>query len=117
MRYFDRAAPAHHEDEERHVLPRLRALGLAALADRLHAEHAAMSAAWQALLPSLLLVADRQRPPSVNTLAAAWADFARLYAGHLAAEDELAFPAAMESLDAAVLQAIGAEMAARRGLR
>jgi ribonucleoside-diphosphate reductase alpha chain len=42
-RYFDIAGPAHHEDEERHVLPRLRASGdpaLAALADRLHADHA-----------------------------------------------------------------------------
>ena len=39
MRYFDLAAPAHHEDEERHVLPLLRRLGQSALADRLHADH------------------------------------------------------------------------------
>ena len=46
MRYFDLAAPAHHEDEERHVLPQLREQGQAALADRLHADHALMSTTW-----------------------------------------------------------------------
>lgn len=38
------AGPAHHEDEERHVLPRLRATGAQALADRLAADHAEMTA-------------------------------------------------------------------------
>jgi len=47
MRYFDLAAPQHHEDEERHVLPALRAQGQAALADRIAADHAEMVAAWQ----------------------------------------------------------------------
>ena len=35
MRYFDIAAPAHHEDEERHVLPVLRAQGEDAFAAQL----------------------------------------------------------------------------------
>ena len=52
MRYFDQAAPLHHEDEERHVFPALRASGrpeLAALAARLHEDHERMAAAWAAL--------------------------------------------------------------------
>ena len=53
MRYFDLAAPAHHEDEERHVLPRLRQGGQAALADRLHADHTLMSATWAAVRADL----------------------------------------------------------------
>ena len=34
-RYFEVAAPLHHQDEELHVLPRLRAQGLAELAEQL----------------------------------------------------------------------------------
>jgi hypothetical protein len=46
MRYFDIAGPAHHEDEERHVFPRLRDAGLGQLAERLQLEHLAMAEAW-----------------------------------------------------------------------
>ena len=41
-RYFNLAAPAHHEDEERHVLPLLRASAEAQLqeaAQRMLADH------------------------------------------------------------------------------
>ena len=57
MRYFDRAAPNHHEDEERHVFPALRALGQGALADRLHADHEAMAGLWAALRTALAALA------------------------------------------------------------
>ena len=57
MRYFDLAAPAHHEDEERHVLPRLRQGDQAALADRLHDDHARMSATWATVRADLVRVA------------------------------------------------------------
>ena len=42
--------------------------------------------------------------------------FARLYDWHVAAENELVYPAAARRLDAAMQVAMGAEMAARRGL-
>lgn len=63
LRYFDLAAPAHHEDEERHVLPALRRLGaegqpaMAQLAERLHADHERMAAAWALARPSLAVLA------------------------------------------------------------
>lgn len=44
LRYFDIAGPHHHQDEEQHVLPRLRAAGQAALAQRLAADHTEMTA-------------------------------------------------------------------------
>src|SRR5688572_13964647 len=51
-RYFEMAAPAHHADEERHVLPRLRATGelwLTDVARRLQADHDALDGVWQQL--------------------------------------------------------------------
>ena len=51
-RYFEIAAPAHHADEERHVLPRLRATGdlwLTDVARRLQADHDALNGVWQQL--------------------------------------------------------------------
>ncbi|MDH4062498.1 MAG: hemerythrin domain-containing protein, partial [Aquincola sp.] len=58
MRYFDNAGPAHHEDEERHVLPRLRAAGRHDLADRLHGDHEQMAVAWQRVRADLLALAE-----------------------------------------------------------
>lgn len=113
MRYFDLAAPLHHDDEERHVFPRLRAAGQAALADRLHADHEAMRPAWAAVRRTLAAVAEGQ---AAAPAAGAWEDFAALYRRHLHDEDSAAYPAARAQLDAAALQAMGAEMARRRGL-
>ncbi|MFT7773176.1 hemerythrin domain-containing protein [Roseateles sp.] len=111
LRYFDLAGPKHHEDEERHVLPRLRATGLGALADRLAADHAEMGRQWAALRTALEALRDGsgQGPD-----AAACQAYAALYAGHMAAEEGEAFPAAAWQLDAATLAAMGTEMAARR---
>jgi len=122
-RYFDQAAPAHHEDEERHVLPRLRASGdpaQVALADRLLADHRAMAAAWARLRTDLAAIqqgrlpeawpADGGGPP------AAWAAFCADYRAHLRAEDGEAFPAARQGLAPPDEQAMGREMAGRRGL-
>ncbi|MCW5610331.1 MAG: hemerythrin domain-containing protein [Rubrivivax sp.] len=120
MRYFDRAAPAHHEDEERHVFPRLRAAGgaAAALADELHEEHTRMAAAWQALRADLLGVAAGALPADgTGGWRARWQAFDRLYRGHIEREEAAAYPAARALLPAAELAAMGAEMARRRGVR
>jgi hemerythrin-like domain-containing protein len=117
MRYFDLAAPAHHEDEERHVLPRLRAAGAAqaALADELHAEHLQMTAAWQDLRGDLQRIADGALPD--DSAAQRWQAFARLYRGHVEREEGAAFAPVRALLDAAQQAAMGAEMARRRGVR
>jgi hemerythrin-like domain-containing protein len=118
MRYFDQAAPHHHEDEERHVLPALRAAGGAewtALADRLHADHQQMAAAWSALRRDLAAIAEGRWP------AAAGFDgvpaFAALYREHIAREDQQAFPRAADLVQGPARGAMGEEMAARRGVR
>jgi len=121
-RYFDVAAPAHHEDEERHVIPRLLASAepaLQATGRRMQADHEAMRAGWAALAPLLGALAEGQRP-APDVLAQAAGHFVELHREHLALEDSVAFPAAQQHLaqaGGAALAAMGDEMAARRGVR
>jgi hemerythrin-like domain-containing protein len=118
LRYFDIAAPAHHEDEERHVLPLLQASGDAALAqaaDRLQRDHAAIRAAWQTLRPLLRELADQACCTDSAALASAAERFVRVHDGHLELEDGLVFPAAERLHPDA--SAMGREMAARRGVK
>lgn len=115
LRYFTIAAPLHHEDEERHVLPRLRAQGRTALADRLHADHHEMETRWSAIAPELMAIRDGGLDlDGLAATRARWAEFATLYAAHLEAEDHDAYPAVGVDLAESELQAMGAEMAARR---
>ncbi len=120
MRYFDLAAPHHHQDEETHVFPALLASGDAALvrlAEALQHEHRGMAAAWAALRPGLLALAEGHWPAAQAALIfAQWHEFAALYAGHAQREDDIAYPAARRLLDASALAAMGQEMARRRGV-
>lgn len=116
MRYFDLAAPAHHEDEERHVFPALLAADAARhgpLVARLLEDHRRMAAQWPAVRAGLAAVAEGRW---TGREADAWAAFAALYDAHIPAEEEAAYPAARARLDAAAQAAMGDEMARRRGL-
>lgn len=121
LRYFNVAAPAHHEDEERHVVPALRASGNAeamAAAQRLIDDHASIQAAWSEL-QALLDVVAAGAMPDAAALQGAAQGFADLHASHLALEDSIAFPHAMESLSQqgeSAMLAMGREMAQRRGV-
>lgn len=110
LRYFDIAAPQHHEDEERHVLPRLRALGRGELAERIAAEHRLMHERYQAIRPGLLALRDHGLPPDCG----AWSAFATLYREHIALEEGDAYPASRQGLSSEQQSAMGDEMAARR---
>ncbi len=120
MRYFDLAAPHHHQDEERHVFPVLRACGdpsLAALAEQLTQEHRAMHSAWLALRPTLADLAGGLWPASqAEVFFGQWRAFKTLYQAHARLEDEQAYPAALSRLDATRQLAMGDEMARRRGV-
>jgi hemerythrin-like domain-containing protein len=116
MRYFDTAAPHHHEDEERHVLPRLRAHGHAALADRLQGDHHTMTAAWSAVRAVLLAIAEGQWPRGgTPSTMAQWRDFVEMYRLHIELEEQEAYRAALPHFDTAALSAMGTEMSRRRG--
>lgn len=111
LRYFDIAGPLHHQDEERHVLPRLRASGQGELAQRLAGDHAEMTRQWAALRVPL---ADLAAGRAATLNAQACAAYAQLYAAHMAAEESKAFPCAAERLADGDRDRMGAEMAARR---
>ena len=120
MRYFDVAAPHHHEDEERHVFPTLLADANCPLHDvvrRLQQEHLAMTANWAAARQVLARIRDAQTDTwqPLNAADHATLDtFAALYVQHVKDEDELVFPAARLLSDSKQTLAMGTEMMNRR---
>jgi hemerythrin-like domain-containing protein len=116
LRYFDTAAPHHHQDEELHLLPALRVAGHDDVADRVLAEHAQMATEWAALRLQLLATASGDAAAlSVPAVQAAWRSFAQLYRDHVAYEDCTVFPLAETTLNRDRQTAMGEEMARRRG--
>lgn len=114
--FFDETAPAHHDDEERHVFPPLLAAGQhVQTIYRLQREHLEMAELWSlvrtALQPVLAGTWRGFAPDDEGLLER----FARLYDWHIAAEDELVFPAVAQALDDASLTAIAKDMARRHG--
>lgn len=117
MRYFDTAAPAHHEDEERHVFPALLAADLhRETITRLQQEHLEMTALWPQVRALLQRVADGPWSPFSPDDEGVLERYARLYDWHIAAENELVYPAAQQHLDAAAQATMGQEMSRRRGI-
>ncbi|MCX7255791.1 MAG: hemerythrin domain-containing protein [Polaromonas sp.] len=123
MRYFDMAAPLHHQDEELHVFPPLLAgadAALRTLAERLINEHRQMEAAWIPARSVLQSIADSRPDADWRALTPAQADalnqFAALYAQHLADENGIAYPAAQAALPLEAVQAMSEDMMQRRGV-
>lgn len=125
LRYFRDAAPKHTADEEESLFPRLRAQGRSDLqaviervealerehadADRWHTEVDRLGQAW--LAAGTLLQADGARFSRLVT------DLMELYRTHIAIEEREVFPAAAAVLGKVEFEAVGDEMAARRGLQ
>lgn len=118
LRYFDLAAPLHHEDEERHVFPLLEHCGDAALEAAtagLRRDHARMEALWAPLRVALgsWAALDPSQAPVESTRQQAQA-FGNVYAEHLRVEETLVFPAARSRMDSARLADMSADMQGRR---
>lgn len=122
MRYFDLAAPLHHQDEELHVFPPLLAgkdLVLVALVQRLVQDHRDMEKAWSRARKVLLAVAEG---PALDWVPLAPGQilllnrFAAMYARHMDNEDQLVYPAACAALTGEALQTMGQDMMQRRGV-
>jgi hemerythrin-like domain-containing protein len=117
LRYFDLAAPLHHQDEELHVFPRLLAQGapsVVALVQRLQQDHVLMGADWAAARSALQALADG---PAVGFSAheeGLLDQFAQRYQQHIEAEEGTAYPGARALLTQDDLHAMGLEMAGRR---
>nr|WP_092005404.1 hemerythrin domain-containing protein [Polaromonas sp. OV174] len=122
MRYFDLAAPLHHQDEELHVFPPLLVgpdAGLHALVLRLLQEHRQMEVAWAQARRALQAVAESPASgwvPLTAVQTETLAQFAALYRQHLDDEDRLAYPAAQAGLSPCAVQAMSEDMMQRRGV-
>lgn len=118
MRYFDLAAPHHHQDEELHVFPPLKAQGdpaTVAVVSRLQRDHLQMESCWREARQVLDAVATGARQALSAADDGALDRFAGLYDEHIQAEESLAYPAAAALLDEPALAAMGREMMRRRG--
>ncbi len=118
LRYFDVAAPLHHEDEERHVFPPLLAQGapaVVAAVQRLQADHGAMHAHWQAARERLLALAEGRTDAFTAEDEALMERFASGYGAHIRTEEDLVYPAARALLPEPALAAMGQDMRQRRG--
>ncbi|HUH02343.1 MAG TPA: hemerythrin domain-containing protein [Kofleriaceae bacterium] len=116
LRFLERGAVRHVDDEEQSLFPRLAdhpplAAVIATLRGQ-HRQHEQLHAELAELAPALMLPC----PPEVAAALASIAD--RLiaeYAAHVELEDRELLPAARAVLDAAELETMLAEMQARRG--
>lgn len=122
MRYFDLAAPLHHQDEELHVFPPLLAgtdAALRRLVQGLMQDHRQMESAWQPARAVLLAVAEGPASdwaPLGTGQTDALNRFAALYAQHIQNEEGLVYPAAQAMLSPDAVQAMSADMMQRRGV-
>lgn len=122
MRYFDLAAPLHHQDEELHVFPPLLAganAALRALVQRLMQEHRQMEVDWTEARRTLLAIADSTESgwtPLTPAQTGALNQFAALYRQHLDDENSTAYPAAQAMLPPDAMQTMSEDMMQRRGV-
>ena len=118
LRYFDQAAPQHHEDEEQHIFPRVLAATrdptVRAAVVKLQEDHLAMEAHWARLRTPLAVGHARNFGAEQIGMAR---DFVALYDGHGETEESLVFPFAATLIDDETRRAIGEEMAGRRGAK
>ena len=120
QRYFDIAAPLHHQDEELHIFPALRErlaedAPLLALVQRLEQDHRDMDAQWSTVVRgSLEALSDGSSSTFSPEQRYALNAFRERYEQHLALEDEVAYPSARQVVGVSEQQVMGEEMAARR---
>lgn len=123
-RYFDEAAPRHHDDEEVDLYPQLlrrleaagdtaRAARIGVIIESLQSDHEDMHVLWSSLRLQLVCVEDGQAP---SFDPAEVAQFINRYRAHIETEENEIGPAARAVLTPEALLAIGSAMAARRGV-
>jgi hemerythrin-like domain-containing protein len=119
-RYFNEAAPRHHEDEEVDMFPRLRERldaerdrTVLDVLDQVEADHLEMAGIWKRLDA---LLAEIARGKAVTLERTLIDRFATMYRHHIDAEERILLPALKKALGKNDWQAVGRAMAERRGL-
>ncbi len=124
LRYFREASPRHTLDEEESLFPKLRACGGGAAqdaldaVDALEADHDRAEAGHAEVeqLGQKWLAEGRLSRSESARMAEVLQSLQSLYQTHIQVEDTQIFPLAADVLDAPTIQAIGREMAERRGI-
>ncbi|MGL6042025.1 MAG: hemerythrin domain-containing protein [Deefgea sp.] len=114
LRYFDVAAPLHHQDEDDDLFPALLHTAspeLARVIREITAEHDELGALWQQVRAALLAVVSGHSKLLDLSLAQ---QFALRYPAHAAREELEIYPFAATLLDEACLAQLGKTMSARR---
>ena len=115
--FFSTTARLHHEDEERHVFPKLVAMadpGLVQDVRRLQHDHAWLEANWIELGTMLDAVGAGSAWNDLDALEHAAKIFTELSRDHVALEESCIYPEARARTHATERREMGREMAARR---
>ena len=120
LKYFEKAAHLHHDDEEQDLIPMLRAVAqgedaatLQALAPIILQDHKDMDALWQDLHEQLSAIADG----SAATLTASNVQrFTQRYTAHMEREESTMAPMAMRLFSPEQMTQLGTSMGRRRGI-
>ena len=120
LKYFDKAAHLHHEDEEQDLLPMLLAVAkgedaatLQALVPVILQEHKDMDAMWQDLHEQLTGIADGS---GTQLSASIVRRFVQSYHGHMEREEGIVAPMALRLFGPDQMARLGGAMRRRRGL-
>lgn len=112
LRYFDLAAPLHHDDEDLDLFPALKTLGHAELntrIDEISAQHDTLGGLWHSLRPWLIALTEGRlsaTPPHIEA-------FARDYQAHAHHEESDLYPWARQLTPEQILR-ISQAMVRRR---
>lgn len=120
LKYFEKAAHLHHDDEEQDLIPMLRAVAqgedaatLQALAPVILQDHKDMDAIWQDLHEQLTAIAEGQ---STVLSASAVQRFSQRYSAHMEREEGTMAPMALRLFSPEQMAQLGKAMQARRGI-
>jgi hemerythrin-like domain-containing protein len=117
VRHFSTTARQHHEDEERHVFPKLATSAdpdIAQAVLRLQQDHGWLEEDWIELSPQLEAVAHGHAGFDLDALREGAAIFIALSHDHIALEESIIYPKARVRLRPGERGEMGREMAARR---
>lgn len=120
IKYFDKAAPLHHGDEEHDLVPMLQASArgedaalLAQLVPTILDEHNQMDALWQGLHEQLKGIADGSAAQLRESEVRRFTD---MYTAHMEREETHIAPMAKRLFSAAQMTQLGEAMQMRRGI-
>jgi pyridoxamine 5'-phosphate oxidase len=120
LKYFEKAAHLHHEDEEQDLIPMLRAVAqgedaatLQALAPVILQDHKEMDALWQDLHEQLSHIADGS---AAVLSTSAVQRFSQRYSSHMEREESTMAPMALRLFSPAQMTQLGEAMQRRRGI-